>query len=125
MLTEDRVNNDLYIEFLKRLLKGVVKPIFLILDGHPVHRSRAVKQFAASTGGQLRLFFLPGYAPELNPDEQVWNEVKYRRVGRRSPRTKEQLRSLLNSSLFALQRLPKLIQSFFQLPDTRYAACEQ
>jgi len=125
MLTEDRVNNDLYIEFLKRLLKGVVKPIFLILDGHPVHRSRAVKQFAVSTGGQLRLFFLPGYAPELNPDEQVWNEVKYRRVGRRSPRTKEQLRRLLNSSLFALQRLPKLIQSFFQLPGTRYAASEQ
>ena len=37
MLTEARVNNDLYIEFLKRLLKGVVQPIFLILDGHPVH----------------------------------------------------------------------------------------
>jgi transposase len=124
MLTEDRVNNNLYIEFLKRLRKGVGKPIFLILDGHPVHRSRAVKQFAASTAGQLRLFFLPGYAPELNPDEQVWNEVKYRRVGRQSPRTKEQLRSLLNSSLFALQRLPKLIQSFFQLPGTRYAAYE-
>ncbi len=64
-------------------------------------------------GGKLRLFFLPGYAPELNPDEQVWNEVKYRRVGRRSPRTKEQLRTLLHSSLFALQRLPKLIRSFF------------
>jgi transposase len=34
-----------------------------------VHRSKAVKQFAASTNGRLRLFFLPGYAPELNPDE--------------------------------------------------------
>lgn len=125
MLTEQRVNNELYIEFLQRLLQGVTKPIFLILDGHPVHRSKAVKAFAASTEGKLRLFFLPAYSPELNPDEQVWNEVKYRRVGRRSPRTKDDLRMLLLSSLHALQRLPQQIQSFFQLPDTRYAACEQ
>ena len=124
MLTEERVNNALYLEFLQRLLQGVKKPIFLILDGHPVHRSKAVKEFATSTGGQLRLFYLPGYSPELNPDEQVWNEVKYRRVGRRSPRTKEDLRTLLISSLHALQRLPQQIRSFFQLPDTRYA-CEQ
>lgn len=125
MLTEQRVNNDLYIEFLKRLLKGVNRSIFLILDGHPVHRSKAVKEFAASTGGKLRLFNLPGYSPELNPDEQVWNEVKYRRVGRGSPRTKDDLRMLLISSLHALQRLPQQIQSFFKLPDTRYAAGEQ
>lgn len=124
MLTEQRVNSGVYIEFLKRLLKGISQPIFLVLDGHPVHRSRAVKQFAASTGGKLRLFYLPGYAPELNPDEQVWNEVKYRRVGRQFPRTKAELRSLLHSSLCALQKLPQLIRSFFQLPDTRYAACE-
>ncbi len=115
----------MYIEFLKRLLKGLTKPVFLILDGHPVHRSKAVKAFVASTEGKLRLFYLPGYSPELNPDEQVWNEVKYRRVGRRSPRTKDDLRSLLVSSLHALQRLPQQIQSFFQLPDTRYAACAQ
>jgi transposase len=124
MLTEQRVNNGLYLEFLQRLLKGTDKPMFLILDGHPVHRSKAVKAFAASTEGRLRLFYLPGYSPELNPDEQVWNEVKYRRVGRKSPRTKNDLRLLLLSSLHALQRLPKQIQSFFQLPDTRYAACE-
>jgi transposase len=125
MLTESGVNNAVYVEFLRRLLKGVSKPVFLILDGHPVHRSRAVKDFAASTDGQIRLFFLPAYAPELNPDEQVWNEVKYRRVGRRSPATKHHLRSLLLSSLHALQKLPRLLQSFFQLPDTRYAACQQ
>lgn len=124
MLTEQRVNNKLYIEFLQRLLKGVSKPIFLILDGHPVHRSRAVKAFAASTQGKLRLFFLPAYSPELNPDEQVWHEVKYRRVGRQGPRTKDNLRRLLLASLHALQRLPEQIRSFFRLPDTRYAACQ-
>jgi transposase len=49
MLTGDRVDNNLYIEFLQRLLKGAAKPVFLILDGHPVHRSRAVGDFATST----------------------------------------------------------------------------
>jgi len=124
MLTERRVDNSLYIEFLKRLLQGVDKPIFLILDGHPVHRSRPVKNFAVSTNGKLRLFFLPAYSPELNPDEQVWNEVKNRRVGRLSLRSKEELRQRLKSSLASLQRLPVLIRTFFQLPDTRYAAAQ-
>jgi transposase len=123
MLTEERVNNVLYIEFLKRVLTGATKPIFLILDGHPVHRSKAVKEFAASTGGMLRLFYLPGYSPELNPDEQVWNEIKYRKVGRRFARTKEELKRLLYASLHALQKMPARVRSFFQLPDTRYAAC--
>jgi hypothetical protein len=42
---------------------------FLIVDGHPVHRASAVHDFVADTDGRLRLFFLPGYSPELNPDE--------------------------------------------------------
>ncbi|MGH3754753.1 MAG: transposase, partial [Pseudonocardiaceae bacterium] len=56
--------------------------VFLIIDGHPVHRSRAVKEFAASTKRKLRLFFLPPYSPELNPDEWVWKNVKHDRVGK-------------------------------------------
>jgi transposase len=47
-----------------------------------VHRSKAVKAFAASTNGRLRLCFLPGYAPELNPDEWVWKNIKHDRIGR-------------------------------------------
>jgi hypothetical protein len=60
---------------------------------HPVHRPTAVKQFAASTDGRLRLWFLPGYSPELNPDEWVWKHVKHDRLGRAGvsgPRTSRQ-----------------------------------
>jgi hypothetical protein len=49
----------------------------LVLDSHPVHRSNAVKAFAASTGGRLRPWFLPGYSPELNPNEWMWKHVKH------------------------------------------------
>lgn len=67
MLTDKNVNNEMYVEILRRLLVGANKPVLLVVDGHSVHRSRAVKQFVISTKGKLRLFFLPPYSPEVNP----------------------------------------------------------
>jgi transposase len=66
---DGNLNGTVFLDFCRRLLHNSPGPVFLILDGHPVHRSKAVRQFAAATGDRLRLFFLPGYAPELNPDE--------------------------------------------------------
>jgi transposase len=77
---DGHLNGPVFIDFCRRLLPDTSGPVFLVLDGHPVHRSKAVKQFAESTGGRLRLCFLPGYAPELNPDEWVWKHVKHDRV---------------------------------------------
>jgi transposase len=56
--------------------------VFLVVDGHTNHRAKKVREFVAATDGQLRIFTLPGYAPELNPDEWVWNNVKADRIGR-------------------------------------------
>jgi transposase len=61
-----------FIDFLNRLLFKQEKPVFLIADGRPVHRSKKVKAYVESTKGKLKLFYLPGYSPELNPDEAVW-----------------------------------------------------
>jgi transposase len=63
---DGHLNGPVFIDFCRRLLHDTSGPVFLVLDGHPVHRSKAVKQFAESTGGRLRLCFLPGYSPELN-----------------------------------------------------------
>ena len=60
------------------------RPVYLVVDGHPTHRSKLVKEFVASTDGKLRLFVLPAYSPQLNPDEWVWTNVKHDRVGRTS-----------------------------------------
>ena len=77
-----------FIDFAKRLLHDTDGPVYLIVDGHPTHRAKAVKEFVASTRGRLKLFLLPGYSPELNPDEWVWR-VRHERgkepdVGRAS-----------------------------------------
>jgi transposase len=82
MVVKGKLNAARYVQFLKRLMQNAFRPVFLIVDGHPVHKSRAVRAYAASTKGKLRLFYLPPYSPELNPDEQVWNHVKHHGVGR-------------------------------------------
>jgi transposase len=122
MVTTEKVDGRLFIEFLERLLNNSEGPIFLILDGHPVHRSRLVGTFVKSTQGRLRVFFLPGYSPELNPDEQVWNHVKHHGVGRMALESRGDLARKAKSRLFSLQRRPTIIRSFFQMPETRYAA---
>jgi transposase len=58
-----------FTDFCKRLLHDAAGPVYLVVDGHPAHRAAVTKEFAASTEGRLRLFFLPGYSPELNPDD--------------------------------------------------------
>ena len=122
MITTGKVDATLFIEFLQRLLVKQGAPIFLILDGHPVHRSRAVGSFVKETKGRLRIFFLPGYAPELNPDEQVWNHVKHHGIGKMAFEARSDLARRAKSRLHSLQRRPGVIRSFFQLDETRYAA---
>ena len=104
------------------LTKNQDKPIFLIVDGHPVHRSSRVKAFIESTEGKLKLFYLPPYSPELNPDEQVWNLLKNHRIGKMILKSLEDMQDKVHSAMRSIQRSPALIRSFFRHTDCRYAA---
>ena len=121
MVQEGRCNGSVFIEFLRRLAYQVPRPVFLILDGHSVHKARPVQEIVQSLDGKLRLFFLPPYSPELNPDEQVWNHVKNHGVGRMFVRAKDHLKMLVQAKLRRLQKSPWLIKMFFLMPDTQYA----
>ena len=79
-------------------------------------------KFVASTEGGLRLFFLPGYSPELNPDEFVWKYVKHQKVGRQTVADKADLAAKVMRCLRSLQKLPALVRSFFRAPQVAYAA---
>jgi transposase len=117
---DGNLNARVFIDFCRRLLADAPGPVFLVLDGHPVHRSNAVKQFAAATNGRLRLFFLPGYSPELNPDEWVWKNVKHDRIGRAGVTSPDDLKAKALAALHRLQKLPHLVRSFFRDPNLRY-----
>ncbi len=120
MTVEGRMNAERFIEFLKRLLYNASRPVFLIVDRHPSHRAKKVLEFVRSTEGRLRLFFLPPYAPDLNPDEHVWNHLKNHGVGKQAIRSRDQFRKVVLAHMRSLQRLPDLIRSFFRDPHLRY-----
>jgi transposase len=122
MVTKSSVGATVFIEFLKRLIHNVERPIFLIVDGHPAHRSKKVKAFVESQKERLQLFYLPGYSPELNPDELVWNNLKNHGIGRQVIETKPQMKKAVLSHMRSIQKSPSLICSFFQTQTTRYAA---
>ena len=117
---EGNLNAVVFLDFCRRLLADATGPVFLVLDGHPVHRSNAVKQFAAASGGRLRLCFLPGYSPELNPDEWVWKHVKHDRIGRAGVSGPEDLKAKALAVLHRLQKLPHIVQGFFRDQNLRY-----
>jgi len=121
MLTKSRVNAKVFIEFLRRLLVNASNPIFLIVDGHPTHKARSVSKFVDSQEGNLQLFFLPPYSPELNPDELVWNDLKNNCIGRKQVNSPNQLRKQILGHMRCLQKMPDLITSFFCAPTTKYA----
>lgn len=73
MVVKGRVGAPRFIEFVKRLLHNAQRMIFLIVDGHPAHKAKSVIRFVESVKDRFRLFFLPPYSPELNPDKGVWN----------------------------------------------------
>jgi len=71
MLHDGTVTASVFREFLKRLPIGAEQPVFVIVNGHLVHRGRRVRAFVEEQAGRLRLFHLPPYSPQLNPDEQA------------------------------------------------------
>ena len=123
MLVKGRVNGLVFAEFLRRLMHNAPHPVFLVLDEHSIHRSRSVRDFVAGQEGRLRLFFLPPYSPELNPDEQVWNYVKHHGAGKAFLRNASDLRNFVLARLRSLQRLPWTVRMFFLTPATQYAVC--
>jgi transposase len=122
MGVKGRVNAGVFIEFLQRLIKGMTRPIFLVVDGHPTHKAAKVRQFLDTVSDRLELFFLPPYSPELNPDEHVWNDLKNNGIGRQVITGPEQMRVEVIGHLRSLQKSPDLVRSFFQAPTTAYAA---
>jgi transposase len=122
MVVRGGVGAQVFVEFLKRLMHGRRLGVFLIVDGHPAHRSKRARSYVDSLRGKLKLFFLPPYSPELNPDEFVWNDVKYNGVGRTLVHGPRDLHRAVVGRLRYLQKSPKIVRSFFQAPDTCYAA---
>jgi len=109
-----------FIEFCGRMLEDDGGAVFLILDNSPVHHSIAVREYVESTGGRLKLFFLPPYSPTLNADEWVWKNVKNDRAGRQAAKRPGDLFNFACRALDRLAGKPGIVQGFFGDPHLAY-----
>lgn len=117
---EGALNAELFIELLRKMMHCRKKPVHLVLDSLPAHKKAIVRDYVAATTGRLTLHFLPGYAPDLNPDELVWSHVKRTGTARRPLQKGEKLRERIEAQLTKIQQLPRLVRSFFNAPSVAY-----
>lgn len=122
MVFEGSFVTAVFIGFLRRLIRHAGRTVFLIIDEHPVHVAAGVERWVRRHRHQVRLFFLPGYSPELNPDELLNQDVKTNAVGRKRPRHKTELIGNVRRFMRSTQRQPAKVRGYFQHPAVRYAA---
>ena len=122
MVFQGKFKAPVFVEFMKRLLKQIDGRIYLIVDGHPVHKSGTATRFAANHSSRLRLIRMPGYCPELNPDELLNQDVKTNGLGKSRPTNRTELMATVRSHLYRRQKQPQVITNLFREKHVRYAA---
>jgi transposase len=116
-----KLNAEMFVAFLKSFMRGRNRKVFLVVDGHPAHKAKIVKEYVQSLRGRLELHFLPPYAPDLNPDEFVWGYMKSNGVSKKPLKQNESLQARINKDLRAIYRDPALVRSFFCADSVVYA----
>ncbi len=115
-------NGDVMLDFLRRLIGQIPQKVFLIVDKHPVHLSAKVHRWLEKHAERIRMFLLPSYSPELNPDELLNHDVKANAVGRKRAKTKREMMENIRHHLRRRQRQPEIVRRFFHEEHVTYAA---
>jgi transposase len=123
MLYRETLTAPVLIRFLGRLIRDAQgRKVFLILDNLRVHHSKKVSAWVADRKEQIELFFLPAYAPELNPDEYLNCDLKHQVRTGLPARNQDELEGRVRSVMRRLQLRPQRIRSYFRHPRIAYAA---
>lgn len=121
MVFDENFSEDVFLKFLKRSIRQSDRKMFLIVDNHRSHKSKKVKTWLRSNEEKIRIYYLPSYCPELNPDEFLNQDVKSH-LGKQRLHTKSEMLKTLNSHLKMRQKQPDVIQNFIRGCNSRYAA---
>jgi transposase len=117
-----KFNADKFIDCLKEFMRYRRNPVFVIMDGHPVHKSKKVKEYVESLEGKLSIYLLPPYAPDLNPDELVWNQMRNMGTSKKPLKQGESLKERAIADLEKIKCDKHLVKSFFQESHVFFAA---
>lgn len=120
---DEKFTGRVFLDFLKRLVRdNRGRKIMLIIDGHPAHRARVVRDWVAANPDLIELHFLPGYSPELNPAECLNQDVKTNALGKRRPLNVSELKADIRRFLRCRQRQPAKVARYFHERHVTYAA---
>ena len=122
MVFKDRFTTAVFLKFLRRLLRQNRRKIFLIIDGHPVHIAKSTGRWFKKHRATMRVYFLPGYSPELNPDEYLNQDVKTNAVGRIRPLDRKELIGNVRAYLRSTQAHRSSVKRYFHEKHVRYAS---
>lgn len=115
-----KLNAALFIHFLRDFMRRRRKPVYLVLDSLPAHKTKSVGAYVQSTQGKVELHYLPTYAPDTNPDEFVWHHLKQNGTSKKPLRANESLKDRVTADLSAIDRDPTLVRSFFMAESVAY-----
>lgn len=119
---KESMTGTLFLTFLEKLLEETTRKVFLILDRLPAHEAKAVADWVAAHGDRIELFWLPKYAPELNADEYLNNDLKGAINAEGLPGSREELRSRMARFMSRLRHLPEHVRNYFRHPCVQYAS---
>jgi len=111
-LYDDNIQGEEVAAFLRHLLQQIRGPVIALLDNGKIHRGEPVQELLTHTR-RLHLVPFPAYAPELNPDEGVWNQLKSRLANGR-PDTKADLMDVLSEEICRLAKSQQLLRGCIQ-----------
>jgi transposase len=118
----EKFTAKIFLDFLKRLVKQQAgRPTYVIVDRHAVHRAKNVERWIAEQKGLIRLFFMPSYSPELNPDELVNQDVKSNALRDGKAKDKSELMGKTRSFMRSRQRQPEKVKRYFDGKHVAYA----
>lgn len=117
-IEKGKINALVHIQFLKQILKHHPnRKIIVIEDQAPSHTAKMVSDFAEENKKRFALYYIPTYSPHLNPDEEVWNHLKNKKLKAHQIKTKKEFKPFVIAKLRSIQKNESLIQSFFYRLD--------
>jgi transposase len=119
---EESMTGARFLTFLEKLVSETTRKVFLIADRLPAHESQEVADWVAGHADRIELFWLPKYAPELNAEEYLNNDLKGAINAAGLPGSRGELRSRIEWFMSQLLHLPERIRSYFRHPCVQYAA---
>ena len=124
MIIDGAFNSDRFIDFMKRLIKGADHKGFLVLDSLRVHHGKPVKKWVEESQHEIELFLLPGYSPELNPDERLNADLKHKIATAAPVRTRKKLLEVTASHMRLIEQSAQQVINYFGGPNIRDAASQ-